>query len=76
MDAFKLSEYLGDNFNLDKLSKWEQLRLKESQFIVNRSRKLGNYLSLPKENENLIMPNIQNVLKDTAISLYDIEDYQ
>ena len=22
MDAFKLSEYLGDNFNLDKLSKW------------------------------------------------------
>ena len=76
MDAFKLSEYLGDKFNLDKLSKWEHSRLKESQFIVNRSRKLGNYLSLPKENENLIMPNIQNVLKDTAISLYDIEDYQ
>ena len=76
IDAFRLSEYLGDSFNLDKLSKWEYSRLKESQFIVNRSRKLGNYLSLPKENENLIMPNIQNVLKDTAISLYDIEDYQ
>jgi 2-polyprenyl-6-methoxyphenol hydroxylase-like FAD-dependent oxidoreductase len=76
IDAFRLSEYLGDSFNLDKLSKWEHSRLKESQFIVNRSRKLGNYLSLPKENENLIMPNIQNVLKDTAISLYDIEDYQ
>ena len=76
MDAFKLSEYLGNNFNLDKLSKWEHSRLKESQFIVNRSRKLGAYLSLPKKNENLIMPKIQNVLKDTAISLYDIEDYQ
>jgi len=24
----------------------------------------------------IIMPNIQNVLQDTAISLYDIEDYK
>ncbi len=76
MDAFKLSEYLEDSTNLDDLDKWEHSRLKESQFIVNRSRKLGQYLSIPKNNEDLIMPNVQNVLKDTAISLYDMEDYK
>ena len=76
MDAFTLSEYLEDSSNLDDLSKWEHARLKESQFIVNRSRKLGQYLSIPKNNEDLIMPNVQNVLKDTAISLYDMEDYK
>ena len=76
MDAFTLSEYLEDSTNLDDLDKWEHIRLKESQFIVNRSRKLGQYLSIPKNNEDLIMPNVQKVLKDTAISLYDIEDYK
>ena len=76
MDAFTLSEYLEDSSNLDDLDKWEHSRLKESQFIVNRSRKLGQYLSIPKNNEDLIMPNVQNVLQDTAISLYDIEDYK
>ena len=76
MDAFTLSEYLEDSSNLDDLDKWEHSRLKESQFIVNRSRKLGQYLSIPKNNEYLIMPNVQNVLKDTAISLYDMEDYK
>ena len=76
MDAFTLSEYLEDSSNLDDLDKWEHSRLKESQFIVNRSRRLGQYLSIPKNNEDLIMPNVQNVLKDTAISLYDMEDYK
>ncbi len=76
MDAFTLSEYLEDSTNLDDLDKWERSRLKESQFIVNRSRKLGQYLSIPKNNEDLIMPNVQKVLKDTAISLYDMEDYK
>ena len=76
MDAFTLSEYLEDSSNLDDLDNWEHSRLKESQFIVNRSRKLGQYLSIPKNNEDLIMPNVQNVLKDTAISLYDMEDYK
>ena len=76
MDAFTLSEYLKDSSNLDDLDKWENSRLKESQFIVNRSRKLGQYLSIPKNNEDLIMPNVQNVLQDTAISLYDMEDYK
>ena len=76
MDAFTLSEYLEGSSNLDELDKWEHSRLKESQFIVNRSRKLGQYLSIPKNNEELIMPNVQNVLKDTAISLYDMEDYK
>ena len=76
MDAFTLSEYIEDSSNLNDLDKWEHIRLKESQFIVNRSRKLGQYLSIPKNNEDLIMPNVQNVLKDTAISLYDMEDYK
>ena len=76
MDAFTLSENLEDSTNLDNLDKWEYSRLKESQFIVNRSRKLGQYLSIPKNNEDLIMPNVQNVLKDTAISLHDMEDYK
>ena len=76
MDAFTLSEYLEDSSNLYDLDKWEHSRLKESQFIVNRSRKLGQYLSIPNDNENLIMPNVQNVLQDTAISLYDIKDYK
>ena len=76
MDAFTLSEYLEDSSNLDDLDKWEHTRLKESQFIVNRSRKLGQYLSIPKNNEYLIMPNVKNFLKDTAISLYDMEDYK
>ena len=76
MDAFTLSEYLEDSTNLDDLDKWENSRLKESQFIVNRSRILGQYLSIPNDNENLVMPNVQNVLQDTAISLYDIEDYK
>ena len=76
MDAFTLSEYLEDSSNLDDLDKWEHSRLKESQFIVNRSRKLGKYLSIPKNNEDLIMPNVQTVLKDTAISLHDMEDYK
>ena len=75
MDAFMLSEYLEEGFQMDTLDKWEQSRLKESQFIVNRSRKLGKYLSLPNDKEDLIMPDIKNVLKDTAISLYDIKDY-
>ena len=76
MDAFTLSEYLEQSSNLDDLDKWEHSRLKESQFIVNRSRKLGQYLSIPKNNEDIRMPNVQNVLKDTAISLYDMEDYK
>ena len=76
MDAFTLSEYLEDSSNLDDLDKWEHSRLKESQFIVNRSRKLGQYLSIPKNNEDLIMPNVQKVLQDTAISLYDMEGYK
>ena len=63
-------------YDLYDLDKWEHSRLKESKFIVNRSRKLGQYLSIPKNNEDLIMPNVQNVLKDTAISLYDMEDYK
>ena len=75
MDAFTLSEHLENYQDLLNLSLWETKRLKEGKFIVNRSRVLGKYLSLPKANETLNMPKISNVLKDTAISLYDIKDY-
>ena len=61
---FKNTKYLGKN------------RLNEGKFIVNRSRELGKYLSLPKKKSNLIMPDVQDVLKDTAISLQDISDYE
>ena len=44
----------------------------EGKFIVNRSRILGKYLSSYDENETLEMPDVINVLKDTAISLNDI----
>ena len=75
MDAFTLSEHLENYQDSLNLSLWETKRLKEGKFIVNRSRVLGKYLSLPKANETLNMPKISNVLKDTAISLYDIRDY-
>ena len=75
MDAFTLSEHLENYQDSLNLSLWETKRLKEGKFIVNRSRILGKYLSLPKANETLNMPKISNVLKDTAISLYDIKDY-
>ena len=75
MDAFTLSEHLENYQDSLNLSLWETKRLKEGKFIVNRSRILGKYLSLPKANETLNMPKISNVLKDTAISLNDIKDY-
>ena len=68
----RLSEYLDHNNYLESLNDWESSRLIEGKFIVNRSRKLGNYLSNYKEDETLEMPDVINVLKDTAISLNDI----
>ena len=76
MDAFSMSEALGSKNCLKTLNIWEKNRLNEGKFIVNRSRELGKYLSLPKKKSNLIMPDVQDVLKDTAISLHDISDYE
>ena len=71
-DAFTLSEHLDHNKYLESLYDWESSRLIEGKFIVNRSRILGKYLSSYDENETLEMPDVINVLKDTAISLNDI----
>jgi 2-polyprenyl-6-methoxyphenol hydroxylase-like FAD-dependent oxidoreductase len=71
-DAFTLSEHLDHNKYLESLNDWESSRLIEGKFIVNRSRILGKYLFSYDENETLEMPDVINVLKDTAISLNDI----
>ena len=71
-DAFTLSEHLDHNKYLESLNDWESSRLIEGKFIVNRSRMLGKYLSNYKEDETIEMPDVINVLKDTAISLNDI----
>ncbi|MDB9771853.1 MAG: FAD binding domain-containing protein [Alphaproteobacteria bacterium] len=75
IDAFSLSNSLSSNNYLNSLSKWEKDRIKAGKFLVNRSRELGIYLSKPMKNETLIMPDILNVLSDTAISLYEIKNY-
>ena len=71
-DAFTLSEHLDHNNYLENLNSWENSRLSEGKFIVNRSRYLGKYLCSLTENDSLQMPNVIDVLKDTAISLNDI----
>ena len=59
--------------NLEKLINWEASRVEIGKFLVNRSRLLGRYLSEPEINETLVMPDVTDVLKDTAISLNDIK---
>jgi hypothetical protein len=71
-DAFTLSDHLDHNNYLENLNSWENSRLSEGKFIVNRSRYLGKYLCSLTENDSLQMPNVIDVLKDTAISLNDI----
>ena len=71
-DAFTLSEHLDCNKYLENLKNWESSRLSEGKFIVNRSRILGKYLTINQESEILEMPDVINVLRDTAISLNDI----
>ena len=73
LDAFTLSDYLQNEGYLEELINWEASRVKSGKFLVNRSRLLGRYLSEPKKNETLVMPDVTDVLKDTAISLNDIK---
>lgn len=75
IDAFTLSNSLSSNNYLNNLSKWEKNRIKAGKFLVNRSRELGIYLSKSMKNKTLIMPDILNVLSDTAISLYEIKNH-
>ena len=74
IDAFSLSDYLNTTTFENDLTKWENERIKAGSFLVERSRELGKYLS-KKDNDNLIMPEVSNVLQDTAISLNDIEKF-
>ena len=67
-----LPDYLQDNTSLENLAQWEHSRVQSGKFLVNRSRILGRYLSEPKNKEQLVMSNVLDVLKDTAISLNDI----
>ena len=73
LDASSLSEYLKGDGYLEELTEWEASRVKSGKFLVNRSRLLGRYLSEPEKKETLIMPDVTDVLKDTAISLKDIK---
>jgi 2-polyprenyl-6-methoxyphenol hydroxylase-like FAD-dependent oxidoreductase len=74
IDAFSLSDYLNTTTFENDLTKWENERIKAGSFLVERSRELGKYLS-KKDDDNLIMPEVSNVLQDTAISLNDIEKF-
>ena len=74
IDAFSLSDYLNPTTFENDLTKWEKERIKAGSFLVERSRELGKYLS-KKDDDNLIMPEVINVLEDTAISLNDIKNF-
>ena len=76
MDAHTLSDYLDHDNYLINIKEWETKRIKDGNFIVNRGRDLGKYLSKAIKNTKLIMPENIDVLKDTAISLQDIKDYK
>ena len=76
MDAHTLSDYLDHDNYLINIKEWETKRIKDGNFIVNRGRDLGKYLSKAIKNTKLIMPENIDVLKDTAISLQDINDYK
>ena len=80
IDAFTLSHVLSSysihSNNLDSLlQKWEKDRIQTGKFLINRSKLLGEYLFTPPQNEKLVMPETEDVMKQTAISVYDIEDY-
>ena len=74
IDAFSLSDYLNPTTFENDLTKWEKERIEAGSFLVERSRELGKYLS-KKDDDNLIMPEVINVLEDTAISLNDIKNF-
>ena len=75
LDCFDLIKYLSgiskSDLN-DNLKAWENKRLKEGLFLVNRSREMGSYIN---NNESIIMPENKKVLAETAISIEDIKNY-
>ena len=76
MDAHTLSNYLDHENYLTNIKQWETKRIRDGNFLVNRGRELGKYLSNPIKNTKLIMPLEIDVLRDTAISLQDIKNYK
>ena len=74
IDAFSLANHLNPLKFENELSEWEKERIKAGSFLVQRSRELGKYLS-KNDDDNLIMPEVINVLEDTAISLKDIKNF-
>ena len=74
IDAFSLSDYLNPITFESDLDKWEKERIKAGSFLVERSRDLGKYLS-KIDDKNFMMPEVKNVLENTAISLNDIKNF-
>ena len=75
LDCFDLIKKLSDTskYNLDdNLKKWENKRVKEGLFLVNRSREMGSYI---KNNKSIIMPKNQKILEETAVSIKHIRNY-
>ena len=80
IDAFSLSHYLSSysikSDNLDSLIEpWEKDRIRTGKYLINRSKLLGKYLSTPPINKEIVMPSNKDVMKETAISIYDIDTY-
>ena len=57
---------------MNNLKKWENKRVKEGLFLVNRSREMGSYI---KNNKSIIMPKNQKILEETAVSIKHIRNY-
>ena len=74
-DCYDLMKYL-DNIELENLNhaliSWEQKRMKEGIFLVERSREMGFYI---KKDETIIMPKNKIVLDETAVSIKNIKNY-
>ncbi len=74
-DCYDLMKCL-DNIELENLNhaliSWEQKRMKEGIFLVERSREMGFYI---KKDETIIMPKNEIVLDETAVSIKNIKNY-
>ena len=60
-----------NNIN-ELLSRWEEKRINESMFLLNKSREMGSYI---KEDLSIKMPDNMKVLNETAVSIQDINLY-
>ena len=75
LDCFDLMQTLSEISEsdlIDNLKTWQNKRVKEGLFLVNRSRELGSYIN---NNESIIMPDNKKILKETAVSIQNIKNY-